>query len=77
MDDKILPIIDLDRCNGCGLCAQLCPTHAVEMIDARPAIVRVQDCAYCGMCEEMCPVEAIGLVYEIVLPPHSESSPGK
>ena len=68
MKDLVLPTIDIDLCTGCGLCVERCPTSAVKMIDARPAIVRPHDCAYCGLCEEMCPQDAIALVYEIILP---------
>lgn len=25
------PVFDLDHCKGCGICAQECPTHAIEM----------------------------------------------
>ncbi len=72
MDDRVLPTINLDRCTGCGLCVERCPTNAVEMVDTRPAILHPHDCAYCGLCEEMCPVEAIALAYEIILPPQQE-----
>ena len=43
-----------------------CPTHAVEMGEHYPIIVRPHDCAYCGMCEDLCPTNAIVLAYEIV-----------
>ena len=71
MSDWVLPTIDLDRCSGCELCANYCPTDAVEIIDARPSIVRPDDCTYCGLCEEICPVGAIELAYEIGLPGNS------
>ncbi len=67
MGDRVLPVINVDLCTGCGLCIERCPTQAVGMIGGRPAIVRPEDCVYCGLCEEMCPVEAISLGYEIVL----------
>ena len=65
MSEWALPIINNDRCNGCGLCVVHCPTDAVEIIDAHPSIVRPSDCAYCGLCEDMCPEGAIELSYEI------------
>ena len=71
MDDWVLPTIALERCTGCGLCVQYCPTDAVELVGERasgyrPNITRPQRCSYCGICEEMCPVGAIALTYEIV-----------
>lgn len=26
------PVIDLDHCKGCGICAEVCPTGALEMV---------------------------------------------
>lgn len=71
MSEWTLPFIDMTRCNGCGLCVEYCPTHAVELEKGRPVIISPADCAYCGLCEETCPVGAIALVYEIETIPHS------
>lgn len=60
-----LPLIDLQRCNGCGLCAQLCPTKAVEMQAGRPVIVRPADCTFCEVCESYCPQGAIGRPFSV------------
>jgi NAD-dependent dihydropyrimidine dehydrogenase PreA subunit len=66
MDDNwSLPVIHLERCNGCGLCAEYCPGDAVEMIDKQPQITAPGSCSYCGICEEMCPQGAIELLYQI------------
>ena len=51
----------LDACTGCTLCAQACPTAAIE---ARPyKIHQVIDdrCTRCGMCVTACPENAIGV----------------
>lgn len=64
-----LPIIDLVRCNGCGLCAQLCPTRAVELRGGKARVVRPADCTYCEVCESYCPEGAIGRPFEIVFAP--------
>jgi NAD-dependent dihydropyrimidine dehydrogenase PreA subunit len=64
--ERVLPRIDQELCNGCGICVGVCPSQAVTLIDERPVIVRPQDCAYCGDCEDLCPEGAISLPYEIV-----------
>lgn len=66
MEALTLPTIRLDRCTGCGLCVEFCPTGAVIMQKNKPHIAHPGDCAYCGMCEEMCPSGAILLEYEVV-----------
>ncbi len=65
MQDWALPTINEERCTGCGLCVEYCPTAAVELVEGKPVIARPQDCSYCGLCEETCPVHAIELAYEI------------
>ena len=76
MDDWALPTIDLERCTGCGLCVEYCPSHAVELVADRPTITAPERCAYCGTCEEMCPDGAIMLAYEIVSAPDSDPDTG-
>ena len=73
--DRIVPTIDLERCTGCGLCVEYCPTAAAKMVDERPMITRPQACSYCGICEDMCPAGAVALVYEIVLPSNPQETP--
>jgi NAD-dependent dihydropyrimidine dehydrogenase PreA subunit len=67
--DKIMPHIDPDKCNGCGLCVTDCPTGAVAMQGSRAVIARPDLCSYCADCEDICPTEAIGLPYQIVIAP--------
>jgi len=76
MVDIILPIIDGERCTGCGTCMDLCPTQAVELRAGQAAIARPEDCTYCGDCEDICPEGAIGLPYEIVLAESGEQGNG-
>jgi pyruvate ferredoxin oxidoreductase delta subunit len=26
------PVIDLEYCKGCGICAEVCPTHSIAMV---------------------------------------------
>jgi ferredoxin len=65
----ILPIIDGQRCTGCGLCEQLCPTRAVEVRDGVAVVVRPEDCTFCDVCESYCPEGAIGRPFIIAYAP--------
>jgi len=41
-------------CDGCGICAELCPTHAIELAEGIP--LRDDDkCSSCGTCYFVCP----------------------
>ena len=71
MDNWSIPIIDQERCTGCGMCVEYCPTNAVTMIDRQPVIHKPRLCAYCGLCEDSCPEDAITLLYEIAPRPPS------
>ncbi len=65
--DKILPVeasakpkIDLDKCNGCSLCAQKCRFGALKMKAGKP-VLNPFLCEGCGACEAVCPQKAIKL----------------
>ena len=45
-------------CAGCGLCAENCPTGAIEMRNGKPVWVKNQ-CALCLKCLHQCPKAAI------------------
>lgn len=46
-----------DNCNGCGLCARICPVRNIELRDKRPAWLG--HCEDCFRCVQYCPQEAI------------------
>ena len=48
----------LDKCVGCGLCVNVCPTSAIKMVDKK-AIIDLDNCTFCGACPESCKFEAI------------------
>ena len=64
--ERVLPQINPELCNGCGICVDGCPSEAVALVDKQPVIVHPEDCSYCGDCEDLCPEGAISLLYEIV-----------
>ncbi len=72
--DKItvveMPEIDLEKCNGCGLCVDVCNCHAVVMVNNRAIIIESKLCGWCALCEVVCPTGAIRCAYEIVIEEH-------
>jgi len=53
--------LNADKCNGCGMCGDVCP-HAVFMIEDRKSRIADRDaCMECGACARNCPVEAISV----------------
>ena len=70
---KIMPEIDLAKCNGCGVCVERCPTGALAMREGQVFMARPDLCSYCATCEDVCPTEAIALPYQILLAPQGRS----
>lgn len=46
-----------NTCNGCQLCAKICPTNSIKMIDNKP--VWSKSCEQCMRCVNFCPTESI------------------
>ena len=80
---------DYKRCNGCGICIEICPKKAIEPgpiieiatgLDAPPVIVDHTRCSFCGMCASFCPVKAFKMsvndknILELAEFPHLDSS---
>ncbi len=55
--DEIEPRIDLDACNGCGICAN-CIHGGISMLEREPR-KHLDLCVGCGVCESVCPTDAI------------------
>ena len=62
-----MPVIDLEKCNGCGLCISVCLCGALVMVDKVITVVATEDCEWCTMCEAVCPTGAICCPFEIVV----------
>ena len=54
----MIPVVDVFKCNGCGICVKRCPPKIMGIIKFKAAIL-VQLCEECGICAEMCPIDAI------------------
>ena len=51
--------IDLDKCNACGLCADLCRFDAIHINKTGEYQINLFQCEGCRLCERICPHEAI------------------
>ena len=52
------PIIDTEKCTGCGACVDVCPMEVFEIKDGK-SIIAKDECIGCRACEAQCPVDAI------------------
>lgn len=59
--EAITAEVDHERCTSCGVCARVCPYHAITVdTKAKTAVVATEAaCAGCGTCSAECPVSAI------------------
>ncbi|MFP4621885.1 MAG: NADH-ubiquinone oxidoreductase-F iron-sulfur binding region domain-containing protein [Bacteroidales bacterium] len=51
--------IDVDKCTGCTICAQKCPTGAIVGSTKKPHFIVQERCIGCGICYESCKFGAI------------------
>jgi len=59
------PVIDLNKCNGCGICDFHCPLDVIHFDEEQkiPAVKYPDECWHCGSCRLDCPVQAIKIQF--------------
>ncbi|HUT67584.1 MAG TPA: 4Fe-4S binding protein [Dehalococcoidales bacterium] len=62
-----MPIIDQDKCQGCGLCVSVCACGALVIVANTVQAIEVNKCLWCTLCELVCPYGAISCPFEIVI----------
>jgi ferredoxin len=53
--------LDEGKCNGCGMCATVCPHGVFAVTEAKARIVDRDACMECGACARNCPQGAISV----------------
>lgn len=72
MRSKALPVIDLNRCTGCGRCVAVCPPRVLWLESSGPngmgskhAVLHdVPGCTGCAKCVVVCPFDVITMQRE-------------
>ncbi len=59
---SLKPVVDAEKCTGCGLCWLYCPEPAITK--GKPAVIDYRYCKGCGICANECPTKAITMVEE-------------
>ena len=61
-----MPVIDLEKCDGCGLCISVCYCKALVMVGNVVTVIETAECGWCTQCEAICPTGALSCPFEIV-----------
>jgi ferredoxin len=62
-----MPIIDIKKCNGCGLCVIVCGCNGLAIVNKIITVIETVECDWCTDCEAVCPTGAISCPFEIIL----------
>ena len=62
-----MPVIDPEKCDGCGLCVGVCHLNALAIVNNIIAIIETVECDWCTDCELVCITGAIRCPFEIIL----------
>ena len=58
--------IELDRCDGCGDCVEVCPEGSISLVDGA-ARIDSGSCTECEVCVQACPTGAIRVARPIAV----------
>jgi len=55
------PLVDQDKCLGCGNCVEICPSEVYQMEEDKSNPIYPEECIECWACVNQCPAESIQL----------------
>ncbi len=68
---------EIGKCISCGLCANICPNKAIEMVEAPDKYkekypkkypkIDIGKCCFCALCQDICPTNAINMTKNVFL----------
>lgn len=61
-----MPIIDAQKCDGCGLCVTVCRGNALAIVKMVITFIETSECDWCTDCEAVCRTGAIMCPFEII-----------
>lgn len=50
-----------EKCNGCGVCINVCPQSVIQLIENKAELIDYESCMECGACQLNCEFDAIEL----------------
>jgi thioredoxin reductase (NADPH) len=59
MVKRLVHSINTDKCVGCALCVQACPTSVLELVNHKSVVVNFDACIQCKKCEDACAFDAL------------------
>ncbi len=62
-----MPVIDPEKCDGCGLCVGVCHSSALAIVNHVITVIETVECDWCTDCEAVCVTGAISCPFEIII----------
>jgi uncharacterized Fe-S center protein len=63
MHSDARPVLKKKKCTKCGVCAEVCPTGAAQLIEGEYPTYDLEKCIGCAQCIAMCPELALRILW--------------